>query len=342
MITIEPLHVAAGARARDRQARLTKPPGSLGVLEDVSVQLAGISGQCPPPVPTRPVIGVFAGDHGVLAQGVSPWPAEVTAQMVANFSAQGAVINALGRQIGATVQVIDVGVATDIPGPAGHESRTVRRGTADLSQEPAMSRAEAEEAFEVGREVAGTAVAAGADCLLTGDMGIGNTTPSAALVAVLAGVDPDEVTGLGTGSSEIRSRKVAVIRAALERHRPDPTDPIGVLAAVGGLEHAALAGFIIGAAEARVPVLLDGVIACSSALVAAALAPNVTGYLIAGHRGCEPGLVKALGLLGLRPLLDLDLRLGEGSGAALAFPLVQAAARVLAEVATFDGAGIDA
>jgi len=341
LAAIGPLDAAAVAAATERQGRLTKPPGSLGVLEDVSVQLAGLAGQCPPPLPEPAAVAVFAADHGVHAQGVTPWPQEVTAQMVANFLAGGAVINALAAQVGAEVTVVDVGVAADLDAVPGLLPRKVRAGTRDMTVEPALTREEARQAVEVGIEIARELVAAGNRCLLTGDMGIANTTASAALIAAFTGAAPDAVTGRGAGvDDETLARKVAVVRAALDRHAPDPGDPIGVLAAIGGLEHAALAGFVLGAAATRTPVVLDGVIACSAALVARALAPEAVAAMIAGHRSVEPGASIALAALGLTPLVDLDLRLGEGSGAALALPLVQSAARVLRDVATFDSAGV--
>jgi nicotinate-nucleotide--dimethylbenzimidazole phosphoribosyltransferase len=333
--------VDAVKAARERQAVLTKPPGSLGVLEDVSVQLCGLAGACPPPMPEPATVAIFAADHGVHAQGVTPWPQEVTAQMVANFVAGGAVINALAAQSGADVVVVDIGVAAPIAGAPGLLARKVRSGTSDMTTGPAMSRDEAVRAVEIGIEVAQQLVAAGARCLLTGDMGIANTTASAALVSAFTATAPALVTGRGTGVDDaMLAHKVDVVERALARHQPDPTDPIGVLAAVGGLEHGGLAGFILGAAAARVPVVLDGVIACAAALVARALAPMSTAAMIAGHRSVEPGATVALDALALTPLVDLDLRLGEGSGAALALPLVLGAARVLRDVATFDSAGV--
>ncbi|MEV0806218.1 nicotinate-nucleotide--dimethylbenzimidazole phosphoribosyltransferase [Micromonospora sp. NPDC050200] len=354
---IGPLDEPAMAAARDLQGRLTKPAGSLGALEELSVRLAGLAGACPPPLPEPAAVAIFAGDHGVHAQGVTPWPQEVTAQMIANFLAGGAVVNAFARQAGASVTVVDVGVATPLPvdpdavaggvGVAGRAvgprlvAANVRRGTRDMSVTAALTRDEARVAVETGIRIAGELVDAGAGILLTGDMGIGNTTPSAALVAALTGTDPAEVTGRGTGvDDETYHRKVGVVRTALGRHRPDPADPLGLLAAVGGLEHAALAGLILGAAARRVPVLLDGVIAASAALVAAALAPDAVGAMVAGHRSAEPGATVALRHLGLDPLIDLGLRLGEGTGALLALPVVTGAVRVLHEVATFDSAGV--
>jgi nicotinate-nucleotide--dimethylbenzimidazole phosphoribosyltransferase len=341
LTAISGLDPAATAAARERQASLTKPPGSLGVLEDVSVQLAGLAGTCPPPLPDPAAVAVFAADHGVHAQGVTPWPQEVTAQMVANFLAGGAVINALATQSGVDVVVVDIGVAGDLAGAPGLLDRKVRAGTRDMTIEPAMTRDEAQQAVLVGIAVARDLVARGTRCLLTGDMGIANTTASAALIAAFTGSAPEAVTGRGTGiDDEMYAHKVAVVSRALALHELDPADPIGVLAAVGGLEHAGLAGFVLGAAAARVPVVLDGVIACSAALVARALAPDSVAAMIAGHRSAEPGASVALSALGLTPLVDLDLRLGEGSGAVLAVPLVQGAARVLRDVATFDSAGV--
>ena len=338
---IRPPDLAAAQAARDRQAQLTKPPGSLGYLEDLSVQLAGIAGQCPAPLPEPAAVAVFAGDHGVHAQGVTPWPQEVTAQMVANFLASGAVVNVIATQVGAEVCVVDVGVAADLPVAPGLVPRKVRRGTADMTQTQAMTAEQAATAVEAGIETARDLVSAGNRCLITGDMGIANTTASAALIAVFTGTDPVEVTGRGTGvDDQTWARKVDVVRRALARHGPDPADPLGVLAAVGGLEHAALAGYLLGAAALRVPVVLDGVIACAAALAAVALCPDTAGYLVAGHRSTEPGASRALAALGLRPVLELDLRLGEGSGAVLALPVLQAAARVLRDVATFDSAGV--
>ena len=338
---IRPADAAAMAAARDLQARLTKPAGSLGALEDLSVRLAGLAGSCPPPMPEPATVAVFAGDHGVHRQGVTPWPQEVTAQMVANFVAGGAVVNALARTAGADLMVVDVGVATPLHGGPNLLDANVRRGTRDLAVEPALTRDEARAAVEVGIGVADALVEAGAACLLTGDMGIANTTPAATLIAAFTGTDPAEVTGRGTGIDDATyARKIAVVTAALHRHAPDPADPLGVLAAVGGLEHAALAGFVLGAAARRVPVVLDGVIAASAALAAAAFAPDAVAAMVAGHRSVEPGATVALAHLGLAPLLDLGMRLGEGSGAVLALPVVAGAVRVLREVSTFDAAGV--
>jgi nicotinate-nucleotide--dimethylbenzimidazole phosphoribosyltransferase len=334
---------AAAAAAAARHGRLTKPPGALGELEVVGARLAGIAGSDPPPVPEPATVAVFAGDHGVVAAGVTPWPVEVTAQMVANFVAGGAAINVLARQAGAEVVVVDVGVATPLDPAPGLLVRKVRAGTGDISVEPAMTGQEASAALDAGARVAADLVAEGRRCLLTGDMGIGNTTPSAALIALLTGLPAAEVTGRGTGIDDrMLARKVEVVDAALARTRAtvDADDALGALASVGGLEIAALAGFIVGGAAAGVPVVIDGVIAGAALLVAARLCPEAVGYCFAGHRSAEPGARAVLDHLGMRPLLDLDLRLGEGTGACLALPLLQSAARVLLQMATFDQAGV--
>jgi nicotinate-nucleotide--dimethylbenzimidazole phosphoribosyltransferase len=295
---------------------------------------------CPPRPLERPVVAVFAGDHGVHAQGVTPWPQEVTVSMVANIRGGGAAVSVLARQAGADVLVVDMGVAADLePGP-GLLERKIRKGTSDLATGPAMSRDEAVRGLLAGAAVAEQLLDFGYDCLLTGDMGIANTTPSAALVAALTGADPAVVTGRGTGVDDATlARKVEVVAAALAA-RPVTADPVETLASLGGFEHAGLAGFVLGAAARRAPVILDGVIAGSAALVAAALAPDSIGYCFAGHRSVEPGHAVALARLGLRPLVDLDLRLGEGTGAVLSFPLVEASGAVLREMATFDSAGV--
>jgi nicotinate-nucleotide--dimethylbenzimidazole phosphoribosyltransferase len=338
---VRPLDRAAMTAARQRQALMTKPAGSLGQLEDISVQLAGLAGACPPPMPEPAAVAVFAADHGVHAQAVTPWPQEVTAQMVSNFLDGGAVVNAFAAQAGAEVVVVDVGVNAGLGQMPGLLPRKIGMGTADFTTGPAMTRADAIAALGVGIEVARDLVIAGNRCLLTGDMGIANTTASAALIAAFTGQDPAAVTGLGTGIDDATlARKVDVVRAGLARHRPDPADPVGVLAAFGGYEHAALAGFIVAAAALRIPVILDGVIAGAAALAACAIAPEAAGCLVAGHRSVEPGHTIALEHLGLRPLVDLELRLGEGTGALLALPIVQSACRALREVATFDSAGV--
>jgi nicotinate-nucleotide--dimethylbenzimidazole phosphoribosyltransferase len=331
---VEPVDEDAAGAARTRHAGLAKPPGSLGRLEELGATLAAIAGRCPPPVPAGPAVVVAAADHGVHAQGVTPWPQAVTAAMVGAMSDGVASVNALAAAVGARVTVLDVGVAGP---PSQHPSvrrARVRDGTADLSTGPAMSRDEAAAAVLAGAGVAEELIAAGVDLLVTGDMGIANTTASACLVAAFTGRPAAEVTGPGAGADDrMRAHKLDVIERALALHRPDPADPLGVLAAVGGLEHAALAGLILTAAAERLPVVLDGVIADAAALAAVALAPAAAGYLIAGHRSTEPGASIALAALGLDPLLDLGLRLGEGTGALCAVPLVTGAARVLNQVA---------
>ena len=358
---LRPVDAAAAAAADERQAQLTKPPGALGALETLGSRLAAIAGVCPPPVPKRPIVTVFAGDHGVLAEGVSPWPAEVTAQMVANFLGGGAAINVIAREVGAAIVAVDVGVATPIPEvppdarggatvPGRLVSAKVRHGTANFVNGPAMSLAEAHQAIQVGLTLADRLVDQGTDLLVTGDMGIGNTTPSAALVAAITGWPARAVTGRGTGISDnTLDRKIEVVEAGLERVAAAHSVAVTALGSlpgdvllseVGGLEIGAIAGVAIGGAMRRVPVVVDGVISLAGALVAVSMAPVVTDYLVAGHRSVEPGATAAMEHLGLEPLLDLRLRLGEGTGACLAIPLVRAAARILNEMATFGDAGV--
>jgi nicotinate-nucleotide--dimethylbenzimidazole phosphoribosyltransferase len=341
---VAPLDQGAVDAATARHLTLTKPPGSLGRIEALGVQLAGISGQAVPPLPRPAAVAVFAADHGVHAQGVSPWPQEVTTQMVANFVSGGAAINVLAGQAGIEVVVVDVGVAADLPPAGGLQDRKIARGTADLSAGPAMTVDQARAALDAGAEVAVELVAAGHRCLLTGDMGIANTTASTALIVALAGRPAAAVTGRGAGlAPDDVPHKVAVVEAAAARARESHGDDArAILAEVGGFEHAALAGFIVAGAALGVPVVIDGVIAAAALLVASRLAPGVEASAIAGHRSVEPGSAAVLETLGLAPVLDLDLRLGEGTGAALAHPLVEAAARILGEMATFDQAGVSA
>ena len=338
---VRPLDSAAASAAAEYQDRLAKPRGSLGRLEEIGIRLCAIAGACPPPVPEPVTVVVFAGDHGVVAEGVTPWPQEVTAQMVANFCAGGAAINVLARHAGAEVVVVDVGVATAIPTDSDAlVRRNVRPGTRNLAVEAAMTTDEANAALDVGVELAKRAVSQGARMLVTGDMGIGNTTSAAALISACTGRRSAEVTGRGTGIDDATLlRKRAVVEQALSRVPPH-SDPLVVLAELGGLEIAALCGFVVAGASSRVPVVVDGVIAAAAALVAAAFAPEVVGYLVVGHRSSEPGSSAVLEELGLSPVLDLAMRLGEGTGAALAVPTVQAAAKILREMATFDSAGV--
>ncbi|MDP8950257.1 MAG: nicotinate-nucleotide--dimethylbenzimidazole phosphoribosyltransferase [Actinomycetota bacterium] len=339
---VERADAGAIEAARARHLTLTKPPGSLGRLEDLGARLSGISGVVPPPVPESPAVVVAAGDHGVLDRGVSPWPREVTAAMVENFCAGGAAVNAIARSVGARVSVLDVGVANDLRDHPLLRRARVKARTEDLSRGLAMGREEAACAVVAGAGLAEELVGSGGvDLLVTGDMGIGNTTPAACLIAAFTGRCAREVTGRGTGiDDETLELKAGIVAEALEFHRPDPGDPLGVLAAVGGLEHAALVGVALMGAVYGVPVVLDGVVSNAAALVAVALAPGVAGYLIAGHRSVEPGARIALEKLGLEPLLGLQMWLGEGTGGLLAVPLVQAAARTLGDMATFEEAGL--
>lgn len=338
---IDPVDDDAAQAARHRHQTLLKPPGSLGRLEDLGVQLAAIAGRCPPPVPGEPAVVVAAGDHGVHARGVTPWPQQITAAMVEQFCAGRAAVNVLAHVAGARVSVLDVGVAHPVPDHPRLRRARVRDGTADLSAGPAMTREEAARAVLAGAGIVDELVAAGVDLLVTGDMGIANTTPSACLAAAFTGVSAAMVTGRGAGvDDDMFGVKVTVVEEALTRHQPDPEDPLGVLAAVGGLEHAALVGIMLASATERLPVLLDGVVSNTAALVAARLCPHLPGYLVAGHRSTEPAATAALDRIGLDPLLELDLRLGEGTGALLGVPLVIAAARVLSDMAELDDLGL--
>lgn len=338
--SIPPLFEDVQTQARARQAQLTKPAGSLGQLEELSIQLAAMTGQLRPSLANKAVI-VMAGDHGVAAEGVSAFPSEVTPQMVLNFLHGGAAINVLARQAGARVVVVDIGVAGDIPPMPGLQIRKIARGTQNMAALPAMTRAQAEQAIAVGIEIVETEIAAGLNLVATGDMGIGNTTPSAAIVAAITGRPVAEVTGRGTGVDDAGlARKIKTIEHALHLHNPNPNDALEVLSCVGGFEIAGLVGVIIGAAAHRVPVVIDGFISGAAALIAAELSPAVKSYLIAAHQSVEIGHRAILNHLGLKPLLNLNLRLGEGTGAVLAFNLVEAAVRILNEMATFAEAGV--
>lgn len=338
---IGPVDQAARDEALARQGLLTKPAGSLGELENIGVRLAAISGECPPPVPEPAALAVFCGDHGVYDQGVTPWPQEVTMQMALNFMGGGAMTSVLARGAGVEVAIVDMGVKGDLPEAPGVLVRKVGRGTKDMTVEPAMTQAECRQAVEAGIDVARDLVAQGNRLLLTGDLGLANTTPSAALVAAMTGRPAEEVTGRGTGIDDaMLAHKTDVVRRSIDRHDARREEPLAALAAVGGFEHAGLVGFLLGAAALRTPVILDGVIALSAALVAAELAPHAREYWFAGHHSAEPACRHATEQLGLRPILDLGMRLGEGSGAVCAVPLLQGAARVLAEGATFESAGV--
>ncbi|MFN3596725.1 MAG: nicotinate-nucleotide--dimethylbenzimidazole phosphoribosyltransferase [Rubricoccaceae bacterium] len=322
----------------------TKPPGALGRLETLAAQAARVQGTLAPEADPARVV-VFAADHGVAARGVSAYPAEVTAQMVAVAASGGAAVSVLARSVGASVEVVDVGVASDTSGFAGVQQAVVRRGTRDLTREPAMTEAECAAAREVGREAARRAARAGVRTLALGEMGIGNTTAAAALVAALTGVPPEAAVGRGTGVDAAGlARKVAAVQTALARGEgvpPDrPAGPLATLARLGGLEIAALVGAMLEAPAHRMLVLVDGVIATAAALVAVRAEPSTAGALVFAHRSADAGHAAALHALGAEPLLDLGMRLGEGTGAVLAVPLVRAACAMLCEMATFEGAGV--
>ncbi|MBM3147582.1 MAG: nicotinate-nucleotide--dimethylbenzimidazole phosphoribosyltransferase [Actinobacteria bacterium] len=337
---IVPLDEGAMRAAEERQMQLTKPPKALGRLETLSIQLAGITGD-PTPVFADKVVAVMAGDHGVTAEGVSAFPAEVTPAMVANFAAGGAAINVIGRHVDARVVVTDVGVDADLSGLQTIRHRKVRRGTANMTQGPAMSRDEALRAVEVGIELVDEAVSEGTGMFATGEMGIGNTTAGSAVIAALTGCPVADVTGRGTGiARDLLPHKVAVIETALEVNRPDKDDPLDVLAKVGGLEIAAMAGVMLGCASRRVPVVMDGFISAAAALTAVRLCSVARDYILPSHVSIEVGHQKVLDELELTPLFDLQMRLGEGTGAALSMSILDAAAKTLAEMATFQSAGV--
>jgi nicotinate-nucleotide--dimethylbenzimidazole phosphoribosyltransferase len=341
--------VETDARAAAEAQRLldtkTKPPRSLGRLEDLVCQLAAIRGDATPQRRAAKAIVVMGADHGVAAEGVSAYPQEVTGQMLLNFARGGAAINVLARQAGARVVVVDMGVAQPPPAPEGPASQIracrIGAGTANLARGPAMTRAQALAALAVGAALAEELARDGVGLLGIGEMGIANTTASSALAAVFSGAPPEEVTGRGTGIDDATfRRKVDVVRRGIEINRPDAGDAVDALAKVGGFEIAGLAGVVLGAAAARLPVVVDGFIASVAALAAVRIAPHAAGYLIASHRSVEAGHRLVLQALAAKPLLDLDLRLGEGTGAALAMPLVDAALAIAAEMATFESAGV--
>ncbi len=328
------------AAARARQGRLTKPAGSLGRLEELGEWLAGCQGTCPPEPLTRIRVVVFAGDHGVARHGVSAYPPEVTGQMVGNFLTGGAAVNVLASVAGASVRVVDVGVDAD-PFPGEVSAHRVRRASGRIDREDALTEDEVVAALLAGRAVADQEVDSGADLLIAGEMGIGNTTAASVLVAALTGAEPVAVVGRGTGIDDQGwMRKTAAVRDALRRARPFTREPVALLRTAGGADLAALVGFLAQAAARRTPVLLDGVVVGAAALVADRVAPGARDWWQAGHRSVEPAHTLVLDHLELTPLLDLGLRLGEGSGALVALPLVVAAGRVLAEMATFDSAGV--
>ena len=338
--SIKPLDAEAQARARARQDSLTKPKGSLGRLEDLSVQLAGIYRTDAPKIKKK-VIFTIAADHGICAEGVSAYPSEVTAQMVMNFANGGAAINVLGRHAGAEVITVDIGVASNLAWPSSVVSKKVRKGTRNIAKGPAMTAEEASEAVLKGVELGRGAVAKGANLIGIGDMGIGNTTSATALTAIFTGKPVAELTGRGTGLDDAGlQNKIKIIEEVIRLHRPNPAKPLDVLQRVGGLEIAGLAGVIIGAASKSVPVVLDGFISSSSGMIAAGLAPESKSYMIASHRSVERGHQAILEYLGLEPILDLRMRLGEGTGAALSMSIIEASCKLLNEMATFEKAGV--
>ena len=337
---ITPPDKAAMDAARARQDTLTKPAGSLGRLEEISIQIAGIQGKPRPTIEKKAVI-TMAGDHGVVAEKVGNWPQEVTAQMVANFLRGGAGINVLARQAGARIVFVDMGIASDLKAHPQLIVRKIDHGTANICRGPAMTEAQAVDALEAGIDIVNIEVKKGLDIVGTGDMGIGNTTASSAIFAVMTGLPPEKVTGRGTGlTDEQLIHKTDCIRRALERNKPDKTRPIEVLAKVGGFEIGSLAGVMLGAAARRIPVVIDGFISGAAALIAMGLAPQIKDYLIAGHVSAEAGHAAMLKYMGLKPLLSLDMRLGEGTGAALGIAIAEAAVRTLNEMATFAEAGV--
>lgn len=337
---IVPLDEAAMAAARARQDSLTKPRGSLGRLETLSIRLAGIFGR-PQPEIRHKVIVTMAGDHGVVAEVVSAYPQEVTSQMVANFLNGGAAINVLARHVGARVVVVDMGVAADLQSHPGVVDRKVAPGTGNIACGPAMGREQALQAIMAGAEVIEAELARGLDILGLGDMGIGNSTPAAAIAAAITGRMPAEIVGRGTGVDDAGlARKIAAVQSALVLNRPEPDDALDVLAKIGGFEIAGLAGATLAAAAHRRPVMIDGFISTAAAIIAVGFAPNVRPYLVAAHRSQERGHRIMLDWLGLEPLLDLKMCLGEGTGAALGISLAEAACKILREMATFEEAEV--
>ena len=337
---IEAPDKTAMAAAQTRQDTLTKPAGSLGRLEELSIQLAGITGQALPSIKDKVII-TMAGDHGVVSEGVSAFPQEVTPQMVLNFLNGGAAINVLAQHVGSRITVVDMGVAVDLEPHPDLVIKKIAPGTANMASGPAMTREQAEAAIMAGVEVIDVEITQGVDIVGTGDMGIGNTTPSAAIAAVITGIKPEKITGRGTGvDDEGLKRKIDAIQRALALNKPDPKDGLDVLAKVGGFEIGGLAGVMLGAAANRIPIMVDGFISTAAAMIAVVIAPAVRPYLISAHRSQEHGHMQMLEWLELKPLVDLDLRLGEGTGAALGISIAEAACKILAEMATFADASI--
>ncbi len=337
--SIQPVDTSRSNAIQAQLDNLTKPQGSLGRLEELAKKYCMITGREKPRIQKK-LIFTFAGDHGVTEEGVSAYPKEVTPQMILNFIRGGAAVNVLAKHVGAEVIVVDMGVDHDFEPMAGLEIRKIGRGTKNMAKGPAMTRGEAERAVLAGIELI-EQYKDGLDIVGTGDMGIGNTTPSSAIVSVITGADPAKVTGRGTGIDDAAlQNKVSIIRRAITLNKPDPHDALDVLAKVGGFEIAGIAGLVLGAALHRIPVVVDGFISTAGALIAAEMCPSVKGYMIAAHQSVEIGHRTTLDYLEQIPLLDLNLRLGEGTGAALGISLVDASLKVLAEMATFAGAGV--
>ena len=337
---IEPADSTSRQAARLRHERLTKPPGSLGQLEALGVQLAGVLRTERPQIRGKTII-VAAADHGVVAEGITGYPQAVTAQMVSNFLSGGGAINAMARRADVKLMIVDAGIATPLPDHPDLRVAGVGRCTANIAHGPAMTREQAEECIRAGVGLAVEVADSGADLIGTGDMGIGNTTSAAAITSVITGASPRQTTGRGTGRSDAQlEQKIAVVERALAVNRPDPNDALDVLAKVGGFEIGVLAGVMLGGARCKRVVVLDGFISGAAALIAQGLCPAITDYFVAAHRSAETGHAVVLSHLELRPLLDLGLRLGEGTGAVLAMGLIEAAAASLADMATFDEAGV--
>ncbi|MEA3349854.1 MAG: nicotinate-nucleotide--dimethylbenzimidazole phosphoribosyltransferase [Chloroflexota bacterium] len=337
---VQPLDETAMEAARSRQNQLTKPPGSLGQLEAISIRMAGITGDAAPSIEYK-VITTMAGDHGVVAEGVSAYPSEVTTQMVYNFLNGGAAINVLAQHIGARVVIVDMGVAADFGSHPDLIDKKIAPGSGNIARGPAMLRQQAIESIEAGIAVVEAELEKGLDILATGDMGIGNTTPSAAIAAALTGRAPKEIVGRGTGvDDEGLERKINAVQRALETNQPDADDAVDILAKIGGFEIGGLTGAILAAVAQRKPIVVDGFISTAAAMLAVKLAPQVREYLFSAHRSQERGHQIMLEWLELEPLLDLGLRLGEGTGAALAISLIEAACKILSDMATFSEAGV--
>jgi len=337
---IKPLNKTVMIQTQKRLDELTKPPGSLGVLENIAKQIAGITGQVIPELPKKAAI-LMAGDHGIVKEGVTPYPQEVTAQMVLNFVNGGAAMNVLTRHENAKLYVVDIGVATDLPDVPNIIKRKVAYGTKNMAEGPAMTEAEAIRALEVGIEITEEVIKDGAGLIAIGEMGIGNTSPSTAIIATYSGLSVKDVVGRGTGiNDEGMKIKIAAIERALKVNKPDPAKPIEVLAKVGGLEIAGMAGVILACAANRVPVIIDGFISGASAVIASEIAPLAKNYMLGSHLSEEPGHKVMLEYLKIKPMLMMNMRLGEGTGAALAMNLVDASLKILREMATFAEAGI--